>query len=152
MHLPEPALFLNLVMIESDDKVLVESRRKKDWPGITFPGGHVEPGESFVESAIREVKEETGLTIKHLQSVGLCQYPDKTILGAPFRRVIYFYRTSDFSGEIRSGREGEIFWMKKTEFAKLELAGALADFIKVFNDPNLSEVIYDDEDSPAEFN
>lgn len=152
MHLPEPALFLNLVMIESGDQVLVENRRKKDWPGITFPGGHVEPGESFVDSAIREIKEETGLTISHLQSVGLCQYPDKTVTGAPFRRVIYFYRTSNYSGEIRSGREGEIFWMKKSEFAKLKLAGSLADFMKVFNDPKLSEVIYYDEESPADFN
>ena len=25
-----------------------------NWPGITFPGGHIEPNESFVESVIRE--------------------------------------------------------------------------------------------------
>ena len=36
-------------------------RKKRDWPGITFPGGHIESGESFTDAVIREVQEETGL-------------------------------------------------------------------------------------------
>src|SRR5699024_11910600 len=35
------------------------------WSGAALPGGHIEPHESLVESVIREIKEETGLTIKH---------------------------------------------------------------------------------------
>ena len=53
----------NLCMITKGDEILVIDRQKKDWPGFTFPGGHVEDDESIVDSVIREVKEETGLDI-----------------------------------------------------------------------------------------
>ena len=52
-----------MCLVYSGDKILVQERNKKDWPGLTFPGGHVEKGENFIASVIREVKEETGLTI-----------------------------------------------------------------------------------------
>ena len=63
----------NLCMITKGDEILVIDRQKKDWPGITFPGGHVENDESIVDSVIREVKEETGLDI---QSPKLCGVKD----------------------------------------------------------------------------
>ena len=48
----------NMVMIEDkkSGKVLVQERIKS-WRGVSFPGGHIEPGESFVDSAVREVKK-----------------------------------------------------------------------------------------------
>ncbi len=49
--------------------VLVQDKVDKKWSGLTFPGGHIEKGESFVDSVIREVFEETGLTIEKPRSV-----------------------------------------------------------------------------------
>lgn len=51
----------NMCMICDGNCVLVQERKKPNWPGVIFPGGHAEAGESFVDSVIREVKEETGL-------------------------------------------------------------------------------------------
>ena len=50
--------FTNLCMVKNGDRVLGIHRKKEDWPGITFPGGHVGAGESFTEAVIREVKKK----------------------------------------------------------------------------------------------
>ncbi len=47
MSRTETVELTNMCLLREGDKVLVEDRQKKEWPGITFPGGHVEPGESF---------------------------------------------------------------------------------------------------------
>ena len=44
----------NMCMVYDGNQILVQDRMNPDWPGITFPGGHIEPKESFVESVIRE--------------------------------------------------------------------------------------------------
>ena len=65
----ETVEFTNMCMICDGSRVVVIDRKKRDWPGITFPGGHIEPGESFTDAVIREVQEETGL---HIRSPQLC--------------------------------------------------------------------------------
>ena len=52
----ETVVFMNLCMICNGDRVLVQDRQKKDWPGMIFPGGHVQEGESFTEAVIREIR------------------------------------------------------------------------------------------------
>ena len=64
MHKAEKCILTNICLIYKDDQILVIDRKKKDWPGLTFPGGHVERNENFNDSVIREVYEETGLKIK----------------------------------------------------------------------------------------
>ena len=57
----EAAELMNRCMIRRGSQVLVWGRKSNTWPGVAFPGGHVEKGESFTESVIREIQEETGL-------------------------------------------------------------------------------------------
>lgn len=53
-----------MVMVyDENGNILVQEKVNSSWNGIQFPGGHVEPGESFVACAIREVKKETGLLL-----------------------------------------------------------------------------------------
>ena len=64
-----------LCLIEDGDRILLQNRVKRDWQGYTLPGGHVEPGESFVDAVKREMKEETGLDILDPRLVGVKQFP-----------------------------------------------------------------------------
>lgn len=74
----EKAIFTVLVMVENEQgQLLMEDRSDPDWPGICFPGGHVEPGESFTNAAVRETWEETGLTIEDPRLVGVKQFQTK---------------------------------------------------------------------------
>ncbi|MDU7282489.1 MAG: NUDIX domain-containing protein, partial [Leuconostoc citreum] len=50
-----PIELTNMIMIENPKtkEILVEDRKNPAWPGVTFPGGHIENGETIVASVIR---------------------------------------------------------------------------------------------------
>lgn len=121
--------FTNMVMIEDGERVLVQ-RRVLYWRGIAFPGGHVERGESFAESAIREIREETGLCISGLH---LCGTVDWENLDDGSRYIVFLYRTSSFSGTlIPSTEEGENFWVRREELSSLELCPHFGFYLPLF--------------------
>ena len=135
----EQAIFTNLCMVYDDaGNILVQDRVDPTWPGLCFPGGHVEPGESFVESVTREVWEETGLTIKNPKLCGTKQFQksDDT------RYVVFFYKTNRFSGELRSSREGRVFWISRNTLENYILVDDFLDMVRVFESDDLSEYYY----------
>ena len=139
MSRAEQAIFTNLCMVYDDaGNILVEDRRDPDWPGLCFPGGHVEPGESFVESVIREVWEETGLTIENPKLCGTKQFQTKK----GERYVVFFYKTNRFSGTLHSCEEGDVFWIPKEDLHKYTLCPDFLDMVRVFEDDELSEFFY----------
>lgn len=130
----------NMCMIyDNQGNILVQDRLDPDWPGVTFPGGHVEPGESFVESVIREVREETGLTIRKPQLCGLKQF----LLNDGVRYVVFFFKTDCFSGELTSSDEGEVFWIKRSELGNYKLANDFENMLRIFESEDLSEFYYE---------
>ena len=131
-------------MIYDGDRILVQDRLNPDWPGITFPGGHVEPGESFVDSVIREVKEETGLDISNVRLCGMKQWTQRD---GEYRYIVFFYKTNEFFGELKSSDEGRVFWIKKSELMKYPLANDFEKMFEVFDNDNLSENYYWLEDN-----
>ena len=139
MSRAEQAIFTNLCMVyDHDGNILVQDRLDPDWPGLCFPGGHVEPGESFVESVIREVWEETGLTIENPKLCGTKQF--QTRKGE--RYVVFFYKTHRFSGELKSSDEGKVFWIPRNTLDQYTLCDDFLDMVKVFEEDELSEFYY----------
>lgn len=95
------------MIYDRDNDSVVVQQRVLNWTGIAFPGGHVEPGESFMESAIREVLEETGLTVADLKPCGIVHW-DHLDNGEKY--LVYLYRTEQFSGQMLSEtKEGKVY-------------------------------------------
>lgn len=128
----------NMIMIidRVKNKVLVQNRNKHP-KGITFPGGHVENGESFVDSAIREVKEETGLTVKKLKSCGVIHWCKRN---SDERYLAFLYKTSDFKGNLKTNpEEGEVFWTDIENLENMELSENFQECLPVFFVENYNE-------------
>lgn len=140
MNRSEPVELTNLCLIYSGDKILLQNRKKADWQGYTFPGGHVEPYESFTEAVIREMKEETGLTIKNPKLCGVKQFR-----GEHGRYVVFLYKTSEFEGELISSDEGNMEWVCRCEIDNYKTVDDFKELLSVFDNDNLNEFIYDEE-------
>ena len=133
----ETCVLTNMCMIYQGDRILVQDRRDPNWGGITFPGGHVEPGESFVDAVRREVFEETGLTLGKVDFYGIKQVirDDRP----QWRYLVLFYKSDDFSGELHSSEEGEVFWIDKCDLMNYPIADGFDAMYEVFADDTLSE-------------
>lgn len=121
----------NMVMIENPEngQVLVQ-KRVKYWTGVTFPGGHIEKSESFTESAVREVKEETGLDIKNPKLCGTVHWCHKD---TDERYIVLLYKATEFSGTlVDKTEEGEVFWINKEDFKNYQLSPNFDTYLKVF--------------------
>lgn len=139
MSRSEKAIFTNLCMVtDGKGNILVQNRNDPSWPGICFPGGHVEPGESFVDSVIREVWEETGLKIEEPRLCGTKQFQTKNAE----RYVVFFFKTNRFSGTLRSSEEGEVFWLDPADLHKYTLVPDFESMLRVFTEDSLSEFYY----------
>ncbi|WP_455617776.1 NUDIX domain-containing protein [Eisenbergiella sp.] len=142
MDRSERAIFTNMCMVYDDNgNVLVQDRRDEDWGGITFPGGHVEKTESFTDSVIREIYEETGLKISDPVLCGVKQWQEEEDV----RYVVLCYKTSHFEGELRSSEEGEVYWVKRSELMDLPIASGMDLMFQLFLKEEVSEhYLYED--------
>ncbi len=128
----------NMVMVyDKNTNRAVVQQRVKYWQGISFPGGHVEKGESFMDSAKREVFEETGLKIDNLKLCGIIDWCHRK---SGERYMVILYKTDAYSGElIGETEEGKVFWADIDEIPKMELSPHFGDYLKVFLDDGKQE-------------
>lgn len=139
MNRSEKAIFTSMCMIyDNSGRILVQDRKNPNWPGITFPGGHVEKGESFHHSVVREIYEETGLTIQNPILCGIKQFQTFE----EERYIVLFYKTNQFEGDLESSDEGDVFWINKDKLFDYNLASDFDKMFTVFESENLSEFNY----------
>ena len=120
-------LTIMCMVYKDDGSFLVENRLKKDWPGLTFPGGHVENDEMIEDAVIREMKEETGLTLLEVEPRGYIEWNE---FGDDVRHLAMLFRCKKYKGEPKSSKEGEIFFIKKSEIKNYLLSN---DFEKIYD-------------------
>ncbi|MFR3236133.1 MAG: 8-oxo-dGTP diphosphatase [Streptococcus thermophilus] len=140
MSRSQATILTNMCLIEDGrGNIVMQIRDPKRyyWSGAALPGGHIEAHEGLVESVIREVKEETGLTIKNPKLVGMKHFytTDNE------RYLVFLYRTSDFEGEIHSTEEGKSLGCWE-DVPKMDLAYDMLNLLRVFEEDNFSELFY----------
>lgn len=102
-------ILTNMCMVYDNGNILVQDRLNKNWPGVTFPGGHVENGESFAQSVIREVYEETGLTIEHPVLCGIKSWP----IGKRGKYLCCFIKLIDLAERLNLLKRAKCFGSKE---------------------------------------
>ena len=109
-----------LCYIKNNNSYLLMLRNKKKndlneekWIGI---GGHIEIGESKEDALVREVKEETGLTLNSFTYRG-----EILFINDDYQETMYLYTSNSFSGKLIECDEGELRWIKKDEILSLHL-------------------------------
>lgn len=122
----------NLCILKDGDKLLVEKKNG----GVTFPGGHVETGESFRDSVIREMQEETGLTVEDPVLHGIKDW----MYEPGSRYVVLLYTAEKFHGALRSSDEGEVCWMTREEFENANVIWGMREVLKICESDTLSEM------------
>lgn len=110
-----------LIYIEKNESFLMLHRVKKEkdinkdkWIGI---GGHFEFQESPEDCLVREVMEETGLTLNSFEFRGVITF----VSDDDPAEYMFLYTSSDFSGELKECDEGNLEWVPKSKLMDLNL-------------------------------
>lgn len=139
MSRSERVVLTNMCMVTDEKgRVLVQNRNDPGWPGIVFPGGHVEPGESFVDSVIREVREETGITVLNPKLCGVKQFQT----GEGERYVVFLFKADRIEGRLQSSDEGEAMWIDRAKLFDQKCVDNFDHLVSIFEDDEISELYY----------
>ncbi len=111
----------SLVHLERDGKYLMLHRVKREqdenrdkWVGI---GGKFEPGESPEDCAVREVFEETGLTMRSWSYRGIVTFVSDE-WGTEY---MHLFHSTDFTGNVKDCDEGVLEWVDKQALLSLPI-------------------------------
>lgn len=133
---PVPCQLTVMVLAENEQHELLTIDRVKSWRGITFPGGHLEPGESVFDCARREVREETGIELTSLTLCGLIHWVNRD---NGERYLVYCIRAACRSGALRHSPEGRAAWLSLPHLMQAPLSPGFRDQLRLFTSPTFTE-------------
>lgn len=134
--------FMNMCMISDGlGNVVALEKTSGNYQRTTFPGGHVKRNETFMESVIREVREETGLDIEKPRFCGIYHWFCDSI-----HQIVYIYLAENYSGELQSSSEGSVCWLPEKEFLEKEIAPGMESVVRLIRDDVISECYLWNED------
>ena len=120
----------NMCLIINDkNEILFQKKKKNDWPGLNLPGGHVEVNESIKDSVIREIKEETSLTLIDLEFVNYFEWINTKTSN---REIVFLFKSNNFKGEIINSLEGKLYWLRIEDLKDKTLSLDLDKILKLF--------------------
>lgn len=116
-------ILATLVYCLRDGEVLLLRRRKEPFAGLwVAPGGKIEPGESPVDGAVRELHEETGLRAAHPVLRGVIK---ETAPRDDWQWLLFAYVVRDFDGDLVSeNREGSLRWWPVADWPRIPMPAA----------------------------
>ena len=102
-------------ILQGDDVLLLRGApNKRLWANrLNGVGGHVEAGESIQAAALREIHEETGLTVSHLRLRGVLNQPPNPVLGtgdANTGVLLCIFTAEAQGGTLTPSAEGTLAW------------------------------------------
>jgi 8-oxo-dGTP diphosphatase len=127
-----PLVGVGTIIIEGPRVLLVKRAHPPLQAQWSIPGGVLEVGELMREAAVREAREETGLTVEPGDLLGVYD----RVLRDPNQRVQYHYVLIDFlcrrvAGEISAASDAaEVRWFTQKELPALNLAEDTQDVIR----------------------
>ena len=135
----KPSVMTTLCYIEKEDSYLMLHRvvkkndvNKDKWIGV---GGHFEEGESPEECLLREVKEETGLTLKAYDFRGLITFKLTDSQGEKtLTEYMCLYTAKEYEGELSPCDEGVLEWVPKEKIQDLEIWEGDKIFFRLLNE------------------
>ena len=141
-----------LVFIEKENQILLLKKKVKDSFGygkINGVGGHIEKGEEPFEAALREVHEETAMTVDNLKMIAMIFIDINDVPGI----LLYLFKADHVSGNSIKSSEGELIWMTRSEIRSNNLViGDIPFLIEICdnhedgNIPEIFKYIYNEKD------
>ncbi len=140
--LPGAAVIIHTI----EDDILLQKREEGEWG---LPGGLMEPGESFEETAVREVKEETGLALpeEDMHAFGMFSGKDYYVEapnGDPYYAVTGLYTCEAPAGELSDSDEEtvELQWFPLTALPD-NLRRSHKHFLKLYKENGVQKGVID---------
>lgn len=113
------------VCLVDGERILLAEHHKRGHRHWLLPGGGVEPGEAMVETAAREMLEETGFTVETGRLLIVCEAIEPA--GRHLINVVFAARR--LAGMLRVGRDGtleDVAWRERDELAGLDMHPPIA--------------------------